>query len=120
MGGMRGAVSAGMRHVAVKRRLRAFPINGGRRGGAAHLLNGAEARSSRRPLPTFTGWGEVASPVPSVLHVHHMPPMRLGWQTVEAGHRAVAGWGAGSVPAPCAFCALIGRAVRSSPSPAPL
>ena len=120
MGGMHGTVSARMRHVAVKRWLRAFPINGGRRGGAAHLLNGDEARSSRRPLPTITGWGEVASPVPSVLHVCHVSPMRLGWQTVEAGNRAVAGWDGASVLAPCAFCVLIGRAGRSSPSPVPL
>ena len=66
------------------------------------------------------GWGEVASPIPSVLHVFHVPPMRLGWQTVEAGNRAVAGWGGGSVLAPCAFRVLIGRAGRSSPNPVPL
>ena len=102
MGGMRGAVSAGMRHVVVKRRLRAFPINGGRRGGAAHLLNGAEAQSSRRPLPAITGWGVVVSPVPSVLHVRHASFMRLWWQAVEAGNRAVADWGSGSVSIPCA------------------
>ena len=68
----------------------------------AHLLDGAGSLSSRRPLPMFTGWGEVASPVPSVLHVRHAPFMRLGWQAVEAGNRAVAGWGSGSVLIPCA------------------
>ena len=82
-----GLSSACMRHVVVKGAVRAFPINGGRRGGAAHLLNGAEARSSRHPLPTITRRGEVASPVPSVLHVCHASFMRLGWQAVEAGNR---------------------------------
>ena len=85
-----------------------------------HLLNGAEARSSRRPLPTITGWGEFASPVPSVLHVRHASFMRLWWQAVEAGNRAVAGWGSGSVPIPCASGGWIGRAGRPSPDPAPL
>src|SRR3954466_9447611 len=99
-----------MCHVVVKGAVRAFPINGGRRGGATHLLNGAEARSSRRPLPTITGWGEVASHIPSILHVRHVSPMRLGWQTVEAGNRAAAGWGSRSVLVPCAFRVLIGRA----------
>ena len=103
-----------------KEAARAFPVKRGRRGGAAHLLNGSGPRSSRRPLPTITGWGVVASPVPSVLHVCHVSPMHLGWQTVEAGNRAVAGWGGGSVLAPCTFCVLIGRAGQSSPSPAPL
>ena len=74
-----GLVPAGMRHVIVKGAVRAFPINGGRRGGAAHLLNGVEAWSSRRLLPTITGWGEVASPVASVLHARHVALMRLGW-----------------------------------------
>ena len=114
-----GLVPVGMRHIS-KGAVRAFLINGGRRGGAAHLLNGAEARSSRRPLPTITGWGVVVSPAPSVLHVRHVSPMRLGWQTVETGNRVVVGWGGGSVLAPCAFCILIGRAGRPSPNPDPL
>src|SRR4051812_42976445 len=42
----------------------AFPVKGGRHGGAAHLLSGAGARSSRHPLPMITGWGEVTSSVP--------------------------------------------------------
>ena len=120
MGSMRGVGSR--RHAShhSKGAVRAFPINGGRRGGAAHLLNGAEVRSSRRPLPTIMGWGEVALPVPSVLHVRHVSPMRLGWQTVEAGNRAVAGWDSGSALAPCASRVLIGQAGRPSPNPDPL
>ena len=86
----------------------------------AHLLNGAGSWYSRRPHPMITGWGEVSSPVPSVLHVRHVSPMRLGWQTVEAGNRVVAGWGGGSVLAPYAFRILIGRARRPSPNPDPL
>src|SRR3954466_4005018 len=97
-----------MCHVVVKGAVRAFPINGGWRGGAAHLLNGAEARSSRRPLPMVTGWGEVASPVAMVLHARHMAFMRLGWLSVEAGNRAAVGRGGGSVSVPCAFRVLIG------------
>ena len=115
-----GLSSARMRHVVVKGAVRAFPINGGRRGGATHLLNGAETWSSRHPLPTITGWGGVASHVPSVLHVRHVSPMRLRWQTVEAGNRAVDGWGGGSALAPCAFRVLIGRAGRPSPNLDPL
>ena len=118
MGSMRGVGSRRHASHRSKGAVRAFPITGGRR--AAHLLNGAEARSSRRPLPTITGWGVVVSPVPLVLHVCHMSPMRLGWQTVEARNRAVAGWGGGSVLAPCAFRILIGRAGRPSPNPNPL
>ena len=91
MGSMRGVEMCTHASRRSKGTVRAFPINRGRRGGAAHLLNGAEARSSRRPLPTITRWGEVASPVPSVLHVRHVSPMRLGWRTVEAGNRATAG-----------------------------
>ena len=91
MGSMHGVGSR--RHAShhSKGAVRAFPINGGRRGGAAHLLNGPEAWSSRRPLPMITGWGEVASPVASVLHARHVALMRLGWRTVEAGNRAAAG-----------------------------
>ena len=103
-----GLSSACMRHVIVKGAVCAFPINGGRRGGAAHLLNGAEVWSSRCPLPTITGWGEVASPVASVLHACHVALMRLGWRMVEAGNRAATGSGGGSVPVPCAFRVLIG------------
>ena len=103
-----GLSSACMRHVVVKGAVCAFPVNGGRRGGAAHLLNGAEAWSSRRPLPMITGWGEVASPVASVLHARHVALMRLGWRTVEAGNRAVAGRGSGLVPVPRVFRVLIG------------
>ena len=120
MGGMRGVGSRRHASHRSKGAVRAFPINGGRRGGAAHLLNGAEARSTRHPLPTITGWGVVVSPVPSILHVLHMSPMRLGWQTVEAGNRVVTGWGGGSVLAPCAFRISIGRARRPRPNPAPL
>ena len=120
MGGMRGVGSRRHASHRSKGAVRAFPINGGRHGGVAHLLNGAEARSSRHPLPTITGWGVVVSPVPSVLHVRHVSPMRLGWQTVEAGNRAVAGWGSGSVLIPCASSGWIGRAGRPSPDPAPL
>ena len=96
--------SACMRHIVVKGAVRVFPINGGRRGGAAHLLNGADAWSSRRPLPTITEWGEVASPVASALHACHVALMRLGWRTVEAGNRPAAGWAAGrsQFPAPSA------------------
>ena len=103
-----------------KEATRAFPIKIGRRGGAAHLLNGVGSRSSRRPLPTITGWGEVASPVPSVLHVCHASFMRLWWQMVEARNRAAAGWGGGSVPIPIAFGVWIGRAGRPSLNPVPL
>src|SRR3954468_8244611 len=99
-----------MRHVVVKGEVRAFPINGGRRGGATNLLNGAKAWSSRRPLPAVTGWGEVASPVASILHACHVAPMRLGWRSVEAGNRVVAGWGSGLVLVPRAFRVLIGGA----------
>ena len=114
-----GLVPVGMRHIS-KGAVRAFLINGGRRGGAAHLPNGAEARSSRRPLPTIRGWGVVVSPVPSVLHVRHVSPMRLGWQTVEAGNWAITGWGGGLVLAPCPFRILIVRAGQPSPNPDPL
>ena len=75
-----GLSFACMRHVVVKGAVRApLPINGWRHGGAAHLLNGAEAWSSRRPLPTITGWGKVASPVASVLHACYVDLMLLGW-----------------------------------------
>src|SRR4051812_27129513 len=80
-----GLSSARMRHIIVKGAVRAFPISGGRRGGVARLLNGAEAWSSRHPLPTIMGWGEVASSVASVLHACHVALMRLGWRAVEAG-----------------------------------
>src|SRR4051812_32604858 len=96
-----------MRHVVVKGAVRAFPINGGRRGGVVHLLDGAEAWFSRRPLPTITGRGEVASSVASVLHACHAASMRLGWRTVEAGNRAVVGRGSGSVLVFCSSCVLI-------------
>ena len=79
MGSMRGVGLCTHASRRSKGAVRAFPINGGRRGGAAHLLNGAEAWSSRRPLPTITGWGVVASPVASVLHACHVALMRLGW-----------------------------------------
>ena len=68
----------------------------------------------------ITGWGEVASPVPSVLHVRHASFMRLGWQAVEAGNRAVAGWGSGLVPIPCASGGWIGRVGRPILDPASL
>ena len=64
MGGMRGVGSRRHESHHGKGAVRAFPINGGRRGGAAHLLNGAEARSSRRPLPTITGWERSSQPSP--------------------------------------------------------
>src|SRR3954468_8829509 len=35
-------------------------------------MNGGEARLSRRPFPIITGWGEVVSPVASVLRTHHV------------------------------------------------
>ena len=79
MGVMRGVGSRRHASHRSKGEFRAFPINGGRRGGAAHLLNGAEAWSSRRPLPTITGWGKVASPVASVLHACYVDLMLLGW-----------------------------------------
>ena len=85
-----------------KEAARAFPIKRGRLGGAAHLLRGARSRSSRRPHPMITGWGEVASLIPSVLHVRHASSMHLWWQAVEIGNWAVAGWGSGSVSIPCA------------------
>src|SRR3954465_5326992 len=37
-----------------------------------------EARFSRRPLPTITGWGEVASSVASALCARHVVFMHLG------------------------------------------
>src|SRR4051812_10694615 len=101
-----GLSPACMRHVVVKGAVRAFPINGGRRGGVVHLLDGAEAWFSRRPLATITGWGEVASSVTSVLHACHAASIRLGWRTVEVGNRAVVGRGSGSVPVPYSFCVL--------------
>src|SRR3954469_73108 len=39
---------------------------------------GAEARFSGRPLPTITGWGEVASSVASALRARHVVFMHLG------------------------------------------
>src|SRR3954469_24236693 len=60
-----GLSPAGMRHAVIKGAVRAFSISGGRRGGAVCSPNGAEARFSRRSLPTITGWGEVASHVAS-------------------------------------------------------
>ena len=44
----------------------------------------------------------------------------LGVATVEAGNRAIAGWGSESALAPCASRVLIGRAGRPSPDPTPL
>ena len=108
MGVMRGAVPRMHASHRSKEAARAFPIKRGRRGGAAHLLNGAGAWSSRRPPPTITGWGEVTSPIASVLHARHMVLTRSGWRTVEAGNRAVMGRGSELVPVPCAFCVLIG------------
>src|SRR3954463_12690587 len=58
VGGMR---EAGLCTRASRRRkkgaARAFPINGGRRGGAAHLLDGAEAWSFKAPTPFNHGTG---------------------------------------------------------------
>ena len=71
--------SACMRHVVVKGAVCAFPINGGRRGGSAHLLNGAGHGLQGAHPPTITGWEEVTSPVALVLHAFHVAPMRLGW-----------------------------------------
>lgn len=48
-----------------------------------HLLDGAGARFSGRPLPAFTGRSEAASSVALVLHPRHAAPMRLGSRTVE-------------------------------------
>src|SRR3954471_5767587 len=68
----RGASWGGVRHVGGMREAglcthasrrskkgaaRVFPINGGRRGGAAHLLDGAEAWSFKAPTPFNHGAG---------------------------------------------------------------
>jgi hypothetical protein len=110
VGVMRGAVPARMRHIAVngKEAARAFPIKRGRRRGAAHLLSGFGLWFSRRPRPTIMGCRTVASPVPPILPARHASPMPLRWQAVEAGNRAVADWGSGSVVIPCAFEGRIG------------
>src|SRR4051812_5773192 len=97
-----------MRHVAVKGAVCTFSISGGRRGGVVRLLDGAEARFSRRPLPTIAGWGRgrlirrlSSARLPRGLHAP-------GVATVEAGNRAVVGRGSRSVPVPCSSCVLIG------------
>src|SRR3954471_9376333 len=97
-----------MRHVVVKGAVCAFPINGGRRGGAVHLLDGADARFSRRPLPTITGWGR--GRLIRRLGSARLPrgSYALGVAMVEAGNRAVVGRGSRSVPVPCSSCVLIG------------
>ena len=82
-------------------------LNGGRRGGVVHLLDGAGARFSGRPLPAFTGRSEAASSVALVLHPRHAAPMRLGSRTVEVGNWAVASRGSGLAPTPCSSRALI-------------
>ena len=48
-----------------------------------HLLDGAGARFSGRPLPAFTGRSEAASSVALVLHPRHAAPMRLRSRTVD-------------------------------------
>ena len=82
-------------------------LNGGRRGGVVHLLDGAGARFSGRPLPAITRRSEAASSVALVLHPRHAAPKRLGSRTVEVGNWAVASRGSELVPTPCSSRALI-------------
>ena len=81
-----------------------------------HLLDGAGARFSGRPLPAFTGRSEVASSVALVLHPRHAAPMHLGSRTAEAGNGAVAGRGSGPAPAP-AFPRLDSLSGAAEPPP---
>src|SRR3954468_12579633 len=48
-------------------------------------MNGGEARLSGRPFPIITGWGEVASPVASVLRAHHVVLMHSGLRRRRQG-----------------------------------
>src|SRR3954464_16039353 len=105
---MRGAEPACMRHVVVKGTVCAHPINGGRRGGVVHLLDGADARFSRRPLPTITGWGRGrltrrlgSARLPRGSHV-------LGVANGGGRKPGVAGRGSRPVLVPCSSCVLIG------------
>ena len=115
-----GLSSVRMRHVVVKGGGSRLPYKwreAWRHGPFTERGRGAVFKAST-PHDHGVGSGRLTRPLGSACR--HVSPMRLGWQTVQVGNRAVAGWGGGSVLAPCAFCILIGRAGRPSPNPDPL